>query len=172
MPHAPRTPRGHNIFKDLIDDCDKMAATLRSSANQPLDEIRHALILGAFDDLMDSLGKLTQARPKPGDQFDVDDPGTGAVHRDRIETAEISFDDDQEAYYREHGYFEQFNPPARERVEQAMQDLHGKEFKLRYFGERYGWAPIGLIDLIAATVQVAVTGNNDTSTWLGDDDKG
>lgn len=153
--------RGQNIFEDLIADSQEMITSVLVSANQPLDPLRHSMLSTAIDNMLDTVSKVIDARPGLGEQFDIYmDAPDRSEKPSNLETR-LSLDEDIIDSLEQRGYFDQFNPVARERVRDALAALDGATFETVVY-KGFPAMPVGLTDLIAVTVQRAITGNSET----------
>lgn len=153
--------RGQNIFDDLIADSQEVITATLVGAGTPLDPLRHGMFVSSLDRMLETIVKVTNARPAIGDTFDVDQPAPDRSERPATMPAEVSLDGDVLEDLESRGYFDQFNSPARERVRAALEGLDGTALQVRSH-KGYPGTVLGLVDLIAATVQQAVTGNDQT----------
>jgi len=152
--------RGQNVFEDLITDSQELITSVLVSANQTLDPLRHSMLSTSIDNMLDTIGKVANARPAVGQQFDIHIEPPDRSERPRKSEVRISLDDDVLDSLDTDGYFEQFNPPARDRAREALASLDGAAFEVLSYEGRPG-IPVGLVDLIALTVQRAITGNSE-----------
>lgn len=156
-------PRGTNVFNDLLEASHGMAAALRMTGNKPLDMLGHATLAGAVDDVLDAIGPVYRAAPRVGHAFDLD-AGPDVINADRpVWSVEANADEEMLDDLEQLGYFDLFADEDRARVRDALEKLDRAQFEVHRIGPG-GLCPVGLFDLVARVVLLAVTGST-TTTW-------
>lgn len=160
-------PRSTNVFDDLLDACHSSSTSLRVSGNKPLEVIDEAMLDGGIDYLLDALAAVTRAAPRVGDTFDLN-AGDARINRDRPTWPVMAWvDDDMIDHLEENGYFDQLDPRDRVRAYSALESLDQATFEVQLYGPG-ALTPIGLFDLVATAVQIALTGQAHRPATAGD----
>ncbi|WP_143082795.1 hypothetical protein [Cellulomonas sp. KH9] len=153
-----------NVFNDLLESCISTAGVLRLAGNVPLTDLSERLLGSAIDDLLDALAAVTTAAPRVGDAFDLD-AGEMQINPDRpVWLARVCADDDVVDCLEQRGYFDQFDTTTRARARDALESIDGAEVEVHHIGPG-PLTPVGIIDLVAAAVQIALTGRAHTP-WI------
>lgn len=155
--------RGQNIFDDLISDAQEVITSVLVGAGEPLDALRLGMLHTSIDRLLETINKVATAGPSLGEQFDIDQPPPNRSERPATMPVVVTVNEDTLEDLEERGYFDQFNPHARERVRTALEGLDSAKLQVQSF-KGYPGTVLGLVDLVATTIQVAVTGN-DSTLW-------
>lgn len=153
------------MYEELAQRAEDFARNLRAIGSRPLSELDVDIVNANADALLTSLFAHAPEALKPGTGLDVT---PRALHRERavISTLPDVYDALESA-----GYFAQFNQPARQRVQAAIEALDRVPFDVvRTSGRGGDLTPVHLVDIIAWAIQVAVTGQVDASTWATEAD--
>ncbi|MBO3090021.1 hypothetical protein [Cellulomonas dongxiuzhuiae] len=157
-------PRGMNVFNDLLESCISIAGVLRLVGNVPMTDLSEMLLGSAIDDLLDALAGVTTAAPSVGDTFDLD-AGEMQINPDRpMWLARVCADDDVVDSLEARGYFDQFDTTAQDRARDALESIDGAEVEVHHIGLG-PLTPVGIVDLVATAVQIALTGRAHTP-WI------
>jgi hypothetical protein len=155
----PITVRGHNVFADLARDCEGLELALRVGGNRPLRELDCLLLGGAIDHVLESLAKVTNARPTPGCEYEIE-PRQGRV--EPVVQVRIEVDEDIVAGLLADGVLDALAPRQAATAVRALESLNGQIFEAVNIGvgrhDSSTWTPVGLVDLIAGAIERAMTG--------------
>jgi hypothetical protein len=85
MLSTSQSPRGINIYDDLLHDAEALVVALRLGTGEPLDEFRSEFLGASVDAMLDSILAVTKAAPVPGATYELTTtptPDAGAEERD------------------------------------------------------------------------------------------
>jgi hypothetical protein len=157
-------PRGMNVFNDLLDACISTAGALRVAGNAPMSIIDVAHLGGRIDYLLDAIGAVSTAAPRAGDAFDLD-AGDAQINPDRpVWSARVCADEEVLECLGLQGYLAEFDPEDHDRVRAAMESIDGADIEVHLIGRDH-LTPVGIVDLVATAVQIALTGRTETP-WI------
>ncbi len=155
--HLNGFPHGTNVFDDLLEACMSTATSLRVSGNRPLGVLDVIMLGRNIDCLLDALAAVTRTAPRAGDAFDLTG-GDSQINPDRAVWPVQAWCDDEMLDDLEHrGFFDQFSSAERSRARAALESIDQAEFAVHLI-ERAALTPVGLFDVVATAVQIAITG--------------